>query len=71
MWVGRLESTGKSLTEGLADLKLLKDEGRNTHILAGRMVGHARQVSSMGKGRNTHDVMVESGYTAVPSGEKT
>lgn len=66
-----MESTGKSLTEGLADLKLLKGEGRNMHILAGRMVGHARQVSSMGKGRNTKDVMVESGYNVVPSGERT
>lgn len=38
-------------------------------MLAGRVVGHARQVSSMSKGRNTHDVIVKGGYNVVPNGE--
>lgn len=37
-------------------------------MLAGRMVGRARQVSSMGKGRNTHDMVETSGFGAVPNG---
>lgn len=39
-------------------------------MLAGKMVGHPRQGSSMGKGRNTHDVMVKSVYNVVPNKER-
>lgn len=45
-------------------------KGERKTMLVGKMVGHPRQVSSMGKGRNTHEVMVKSVYNVVPNGER-
>lgn len=56
--------------ESLAERRLEGCSGNvQRNMLVGRRVGHARQVGSMGKGRNTHDMM-KSEYNVVPNGER-